>query len=384
MSRIGTLFGTLQIVVFVGAIWLPLADNLFQLDKTTALNEKRIPPPMPELPKNYATFAQYPEKFEAFYTDRFGFRNSLIFMHNLIRWGFFNDSISDRVLVGKEPWLFYNGRRVIDYHRGLNPFKREDLEKWRRVLEGRRDWCRERGIEYVVFFTPNKHSIYPEYLPDDIRIVRDVRRLDQLLAYMKMHSDLLIVDVRQELLEAKNKERLYHWTDSHWNDRGSFVACQVLIERLSGLFPSLRKYDESDFVKSSKPDIGWGLAVLLGLEDIIHEERLVCQPKDGWPQLEMIRKGLCPSSGRTFEGEPPFALEQDLDGGLNVVVLRDSFFDNLVKFFAPHFRRSVYYWQYEFDIAVIEHEKPDLVLQEILERELMRLDPVTFTRPRSR
>ncbi|MHC4944081.1 MAG: alginate O-acetyltransferase AlgX-related protein, partial [Planctomycetota bacterium] len=216
----------------------------------------------------------------------------------------------------------------------------------------------------------------PEYLPDNIHPVRDERQLDQLRVYMKTHSDVLVIDVRQEMLRAKNKERLYHWTDSHWNDLGSFLACQVVIDRLRALYPALQPYDESDFVRTSRTDKGWGLAIQLGLQDVLHEEKLICKPKDGWPQLEMITEGLPPPKGRSFEGEPPFALEQDIDDGLDVVVFRDSFFNNLTKYFAPHFRRSVYYWQYDFDIDVIEHEQPDIVFQEILERELIRLKPI--------
>jgi hypothetical protein len=375
-ARITTWIKTLLIAEFLIVIWLPLADNVLDLDPVPAPQEKRNLALRPDWPKDHAAFDAYPEKFDAFYNDHFGFRNALIFVHNLIRWKCFDHSTSARVLVGKDPWLFYKGRRVIDYHRGLFPFKREDLEAWRRAFEERRDWCRNRGIEFAVLFAPNKHSIYPEYLPDRIRPLRDVRRLDQLLSYMKTHSDVLVIDVRAELLKAKEKERLYHWTDSHWNDRGSFRACQVAIDRLRALFPALRPYDESLFVRTSNWEKGWGLAIQLGLQDVIREEKLILKPRDGWPRLELITEGLVPPKGRSFEGEPPFALEQEMDEGIDVVVFRDSFFTNLTKYFAPHFRRSVYYWQYDFDIDVIEHEKPDLVLQEILERELIRLEPV--------
>jgi hypothetical protein len=62
----------------------------------------------------------------------------------------------------------------------------------------------------------------------------------------------------------------------------------------------------------------------------------------------------------------------------SVVVFRDSFFTQLVKFVAVHFRRSAFYWQEDFDRAVIEAEQPDLVLQEIVERNLNELPPAPF------
>ena len=47
------------------------------------------------------------------------------------------------------------------------------LEDWRHVLETRRAWLRRRGIPYFHIVPPNAHSVYPEYLPDDVVPVAD-------------------------------------------------------------------------------------------------------------------------------------------------------------------------------------------------------------------
>ncbi len=50
-----------------------------------------------------------------------------------------------------------------------------------------------------------------------------------------------------------------------------------------------------------------------------------------------------------------------------------DFFLNAIKpFLSDHFSRVVYYWQIDFDLSVIEHEKPDVIIYEVVERKLMR------------
>lgn len=363
---------TVLITAFICAIWGPLLDNLVGLDTTTASAEKRILAPRPGAPEDLESLKRFPEAFEAYYNDHFGFRNRLIYLNNFVLWKVFGDSVSNRVIVGKGNWLFYKGRQVIAYHRGLNPFTREELEAWRRVYEERRDWLKERGIEYAVFFAANKHSVYPEHLPDSVRPVSEVRRLDQLLAYMAERSDVRLIDVRPALLAAKGEERLYHWTDSHWNDVGAFHAYQAVMERLG---PAYRPIPRSAFAFRTEETRGRDLALLLGLQDVIHEVVLKLKPVEPRP-LRRVREGVLPSIQEwKAETLKPFATVQRDESLPRAVFFRDSFFTMMVPFFAPHFSRSVYYWQYDFDPAVIEHEQPDIVIDEILERELMNVKP---------
>jgi alginate O-acetyltransferase complex protein AlgJ len=52
------------------------------------------------------------------------------------------------------------------------------------------------------------------------------------------------------------------------------------------------------------------------------------------------------------------------------VMFRDSFATYLIPFLGYHFQRSVYIWQRPWDLALIEREKPDVVIDEMLERYL--------------
>ena len=54
-----------------------------------------------------------------------------------------------------------------------------------------------------------------------------------------------------------------------------------------------------------------------------------------------------------------------------LVLFRDSFASQLLPYLAWAARRGAYYWQYFLDPAVIDRERPDVVVQEIGERSLL-------------
>ena len=55
----------------------------------------------------------------------------------------------------------------------------------------------------------------------------------------------------------------------------------------------------------------------------------------------------------------------------HIVLFRDSFARDLIPFLVNSVRRGAYYWQFVVDPVVVDHEAPDLVVQEIGERVLM-------------
>ncbi len=56
-------------------------------------------------------------------------------------------------------------------------------------------------------------------------------------------------------------------------------------------------------------------------------------------------------------------------------MFRDSFATWLVPQLSENFSRVVYSWQYTFDCQLVERERPDVVIQELVERVLMSPAP---------
>src|SRR3954469_23230695 len=139
-NRSGARVGDVAIVVlFLGAISLPLVMATLGLD-FNGMAENRARAPRPEFKLDGETLAQFPGKFEAYFNDAFGLRDQLIRWNNLTRVSLLRVSPSSKVLIGDRGWLFYAAEGAIDDLRHNHPLTGQELERWRRALEERRDW----------------------------------------------------------------------------------------------------------------------------------------------------------------------------------------------------------------------------------------------------
>src|SRR5690606_552685 len=111
-------------------------------------------------------------------------------------------------------------------------------EAWRQTLQDTYDWLTARGIAYLFVVPPDKHQVYPEEMPDSIRR-NGHSRIDQLVHHLAAHTTVPVLDLRPALHEAKMQERVYHMTDTHWNDRGAYVGYARIMSALARDVPAL-------------------------------------------------------------------------------------------------------------------------------------------------
>ena len=190
---------------------------------------------------------EYPKKLEAYFNDQFGFRKRLIHWLNLVKVTGLRMSPSPKIILGKKGWLI-DGYIDLPYFRGAGAAHARAARKLAaRLRVERRDWLAARGIPYLVVVSPNKDTIYPEFMPSSYNRVHAQSRLDQFMAHLKAHSNLAIVDLRQPLLKAKSREQVYYRTDTHWNNRGAYVGYAKIIEALSAWYPQLKAFPRSDY-----------------------------------------------------------------------------------------------------------------------------------------
>lgn len=362
--------GLALIAVFLGAIGLPATGLILGLDSAMVLDEKRLPAPAPEVPRSLAALAEFPARFEAYFNDHFGFRARLIRWLALAEVRGLGVSSSPDVILGRDGWLFYGTPEAVKVFRGDDPFPPEQLEEWRALLEGRRAWLAERGIPYLVVIPPEKSSIYPEFLPAGYRRVNRQSRLGQFLDYMRAHSAVQIVDLREALWAAKGERLLYYPADTHWSSHGAYVGYVQILEALSARLPGLRLAPRREVLEVLTKEPIWAsdLLCVLGLERPDREDRVLVPkpPSRSRPGRPIVEPP---------PGLPPTLVPQvweQADATLpRAVVFRDSFASSLIPFLSDHFRRIVYSSEYTFNRAIVEFERPDVVIQEMVERALM-------------
>lgn len=352
------------IVTFLFSIFIPL---MLTHNQTQSIIEQRTLALYPDW--NKTSLKVFPEKFQIWFNDHFGFRDHLAQMYYLFGlW--LGTSLSPRVIIGKDQWLFYidpkGGNSLEDYRKndGLTP---QQLRQWKTVLEERYWWLKHQGIGYVFVIAPDKHSIYGEYFSDRINIVGTQTRLDQFIEYMK-NSVVPIVDLRPALIKAKTEGQVYYKNDTHWNDFGAAIAQYEIINYLTKTYPNLHpiKYKASDF-SWHDPGAG-GIAKMLNLTNYLQDKSA---PKLKHPLLQCEKQTL---EKNTNKGKPDKVFVTYCDvSAPSILVFRDSFFEWLYPYTSQYFSKSVYVWTHPDHKQLTQLVKqyiPNIVIEELVERHL--------------
>lgn len=281
-----------------------------------------------------------------------------------------------KVIEGKQGFYFFAGEAQSQRESQLGepPYDEATLRAWKELLEARRDYLAQRGIGYLFVAAPDKQSIYPEYLPAG---VLPPRRFGQLLDHLKEHSTVPVLDLRESLLAAKPRYRVYQHTDTHWSVDGGFVTYQALVRKLAEQRPALGlvPVGEEKWLRRSADRPGGDLVRMLGRPEILEKDYGWLEPI---PPLFLIHPRTDPA---LLEKKwPPNTEPQRVDNSDpaargTALFFRDSFAGSWMYFLGQNFAHSFYIWQYHFDRDLIERVHPDVVVDEILERFISTQDP---------
>jgi alginate O-acetyltransferase complex protein AlgJ len=366
--RLHPVWERVVIACFLTVLAAPGLATLAGVDAGVTRDENRNLAPPPDLAPTWSALAAFPAAFTSYFQDHFAFRARLVRWQAALRLLVLNVSPSPTVIRGQDGWLFYADDGALDDYLNAVPLSAADLAHWTSTLQHTQDWLEARGIAYLFVVAPDKHEIYPEFMPDTIRRHAGPTRSDQLVGHLRARSTVPVLDLRPALLEAKRDARIYHRTDSHWNDLGAFVASQQILGRLheltGGRMPELAPPQAGAFDRRTGRASGQDLARMLGLEGWVSEDDLQMRPRQ--PLARTV--------------EPPDA-DPDFDDGRLVtavaraglpraVVYRDSFGSALVPFLSQHFSRALYLWEYDVDPRVIEQERPQVVIHQWAGRRL--------------
>lgn len=353
---------------FLTIILAPMLSSPFRLSSTDSDAEKRNLARKPALNFRDYSYKTFIADYENYVKDNFGFREQLIRINNILKVKILNTSPSEKVILGKRGWLFYNSEGEIDDYRGTNHFTKIELEQIKSNLEERTNWLKKKGINYYITIAPNKSTIYSEYLPSNIKKYNKDSRLDQLVSYLLKNSDVHIIDLRPALLDYKDNYIIYKKYDTHWNSMGAFVGYSEianLLKRDSVISKTL-DLDSYDIVSERE---GGDLANMLSMNDLLQENIITLKPKnETLVKRAEVDATLYPNPNLLVVNE-----NNSISDGPKLLMYRDSFTSDMIPFLSEHFSRSVFIWDHNFNTSLIERESPDVVISEVVERNLQAL-----------
>jgi integrase len=256
---------------------------------------------------------------------------------------------------------------VLDQHAGRLRFGNDEVQRWQRLLEARRDFVEgELGAAYLFMVVPDSHAVYPEKLPADFRPVdeRPVHQIAQLLE--ERNSPVRILYPLEELRAAKEHGLVYSPVDSHWTEYGCFVAYHRVLDAIESRV-AVRRLDPSNVAFVNDTTSGD-----LGYKAGRSGPTLNAQFR---PAAQLVEDNRIENTGTLV------ILECESAPATTCLLVGDSYSRRMLPFFGESFRRLVFTQTPVLDRELAKSFRPDVVLNLMAERFLVGI-PDDETGPR--
>ena len=324
------------------------------------------------IPKfNIRNLDKYPREYETYFNDYIPFRNELNQLKNIIDIFIFHYIFNDKVILGKDNWLFIRDNILMDKYLGLNKeyYTNEELEKIKDNLISLRDKLKDNDIDFLLMVCNDKQFIYDEYMPDYIKRKNTLSPTDQILGYITNNTDIKVLYTKDNLLKYKYKYQSYYKYDTHWNYIGGYITYIDMKRILNIDYNDITNTQILTFKGIHENNYKYGvyhdLAYMLGLS------KFNFYNDDNFYVISNYMKEKYYITNYentfTFETKSTNIIYND-----KLFIIRDSYVHNMVEYISSDFYNVFYYRFEDFESksSQILKERPDIVIVEIVERAL--------------
>ena len=322
---------------------------------------------------------------ENYFNTHYGLRRQMIAFDAEMKRKIFGESSNEKVLIGKEGWLYL--AETVDPASTAYTYSKRTIQRIVRTLELQKEYLDKNETAFLFVPAPNKASVYSEFLPYYAQIPKNSETLLAALLKALAVSEVPVLDVipllktsTNEMLHnnegqhnndvQQNNERQhnqqifnYHKLDSHWNYLGARTVYQAILEKISTLGYIDSKDAQFDMYQNLEPTM---LSDWAGdLESMLNPES---QIRDLQFRFDIPKE---------FQTRKPLVNEEDLNivsssqkNDIRLLFFRDSFANSLIQFFSNNFGDVEYTRAIPYPISRTENGRFDLVILEIVERNL--------------
>ena len=315
------------------------------------------------------SFESFPADWEAYYNDALPFRNQLIRLNNTLQYFLFRQQDINGVAIGRDGWLFYCSEEAgnpVNQSLGCWHFSEDELRTMAESMQGTKDALAKRGVEFVLFIAPNKETIYMEKLPSYYEQQDEYTATDQLIDYLREHTDVTVVYPKEELLAYKKEHpehQLYLKLDSHWNNLGAYIGVRSLAAALGLSMPAPEELRLKEIRKTTGD-----LATVMNaaVTDVDTDYEL---------------SGISPLKTEKIKDDAESELVFSTPGadGRNIFTARDSYSIALAPILATQFENSTFVHHNLYSQDRIFAADADIYVLEIVERNEYQLPMYAVT-----
>ncbi len=340
----------LYIGIFLGVIAMPFIGMPFY--KTDMSVEKRYAQVLPKIWKEGKLNRDYFDEWDRYVSDHFAFRQEMATADAILLSKTFQESNTEKVIVGKDGWLYF--QETLDDYLGRNLLSEREIHNCAKVLALLQEGAEAEDCEFVVTIAPNKNSLYPECMPERYVKESDENNFSRLVPELERQG-VRFVNLHEAFLEQEKV--MYHKLDSHWNNEGAVLACDRLLSELGKEhtdYSQITSHIEKNFAGDLKGMIypKWNL-----LDDNVSYDK-----EHIYSYIGDVRS----TEDMSIETENP-----DADG--SVVMFRDSFGNALLPYVADEYAHGFFTKGVPFRTDLIDQYDADTMILEVVERHIPTL-----------
>jgi hypothetical protein len=361
-------FGLFLWIAIPGLYFFTLEYKPPQVNK----REKRQLTPKPSF--HIDSISSFPPNYEKHLNDYFPGREFIIRLRSRLYYDiFFKSVFPDKIVLGKENWLFKPGeRKVVE---GKTVTEATSLKEIKDILHKRSALYRSKGIDLYIVLVPMKSDINRAWLPDYYSLTKNNIFTDEIAAALNADTSLKVIDTKPALLRSNVQGDVFYKTDFHLSEKGAILAYKEIMNRIKKDYPDLTILKDNDFSLRPSNVVSGNDAIELGLDGYLTENYYYYDFKN--PRSKEVPKvGYPPPAGFGLTDYYEIVYENKNKNLPKVLVIRDSFFHLLVPMISESFSRSVFIWdkwQYGANLKIVENEKPDVVILEMYSSFLLNL-----------
>lgn len=190
----------------------------------------------------------YGKQFESWINDNLRGRTLMVEANSALQYELFHRIVKSDTMEGKDRWLFVNDANMMKDYQNLNLLPENELEEYAAGMQRISDYLSNQGIAFYYFQCYSKSGIYPEKYVSGIRKIGEISKADQIVHILQEQTEVEQILVKEPLLEHKEELIYFQYVDTlHWNERGSYIGYQVLMDELRKQYPQIPMLQETDY-----------------------------------------------------------------------------------------------------------------------------------------
>lgn len=260
-------------IVMMTLLFLPIIQQVLHPFNVRPLNGAQVSAERTQFSFSSWTDGDYQVRTNNYLNENFGFRSFCVRLYNQIYFSLFNEARANKVVIGKQGYLYE--QPYIDAYYGRDFLGKETIDDRAARFAQMRDSLLTRNVNIAVIFAPGKAAFYPEFIPDKYQ--SELTEKTNLNYYKTSFDSLQIdyLDLHSWFIKQKSRSLypLYPKGGTHWSRYGEVLAGDTILKYVSSLknvpLPKI-VIDSINLSKSMKfrdDDIEAGMNLLFDLED---------------------------------------------------------------------------------------------------------------------